>query len=67
MSPALAKMWIALTSMAFMSISVFSIYLSRYKVKNKALKAALTLIAFVLMVAAGLIVLFVVFSGPTPE
>ncbi|MCZ0754430.1 DUF2768 domain-containing protein [Anoxybacillus sp. J5B_2022] len=67
MSPALAKMWIALTSMAFMFISVFSIYFSRYKVKNKIIKAALALIAYVLMILAGIIIIFVVFSGPTPE
>lgn len=67
MSPALAKMWIALTSMAFMFISVFSIYFSRYKAKNKIVKLVLALIAYVLMIFAGIIIIFVVFSGPTPE
>ncbi|ANB58472.1 hypothetical protein GFC29_1490 [Anoxybacillus sp. B7M1] len=67
MSPGLAKMWIAITSMVFMFISVFSIYISRYKVKNKAVKAVLALIAYILMILAGIIIIFVVFSGPTPE
>jgi hypothetical protein len=67
MSPGLAKMWIALTSMAFMFISVFSIYFSRYKAKNKFVKFVLALIAYVLMILAGIIIIFVVFSGPTQE
>ncbi|HZG60282.1 MAG TPA: DUF2768 domain-containing protein [Anoxybacillus sp.] len=67
MSPALVKMWIALASMAFMFISVFSIYFSRYKAKNKLLKFISALIAYVLMILAGLIIIFVVFSGPVQE
>lgn len=50
-----------------MFISVFSIYFSRYKVKNKMVKLVLALIAYVLMIFAGIIIIFVVFSGPTPE
>ncbi|WP_044748044.1 DUF2768 domain-containing protein [Bacillus alveayuensis] len=67
MSPALVKMWIALASIAFMFISVFSIYFSRYKTKNKLLKFISALIAYVLMILAGLIIIFVVFSGPVQE
>ncbi|KYD31791.1 hypothetical protein B4110_2347 [Parageobacillus toebii] len=67
MSPALAKMWIAITSMVFMFISVFSIYISRYKAKNKIIRFILAFIAYVLMILAGIIIIFVVFSGPTPE
>jgi hypothetical protein len=67
MSPALAKMWIAITSMVFMFISVFSIYISRYKAKNKMIRFILAFIAYVLMILAGIIIIFVVFSGPTPE
>ena len=33
-SPGLMKMWIALTAMGFMFISVFSVYFSRYKLKG---------------------------------
>jgi Protein of unknown function (DUF2768) len=67
MSPALAKMWIAITSMVFMFIAVFSIYISRYKAKNKMIRFILAFIAYVLMILAGIIIIFVVFSGPTPE
>jgi hypothetical protein len=67
MSPALAKMWIAITSMVFMFISVASIYISRYKVKNKIIRFILAFIAYILMILAGIIIIFVVFSGPTPE
>jgi hypothetical protein len=67
MSPGLAKMWIAITSMVFMFISVFSIYISRYKAKNKIIRFILAFIAYVLMILAGIIIIFVVFSGPTPE
>ncbi|MBM7701712.1 DUF2768 domain-containing protein [Metabacillus iocasae] len=67
MSPALMKMWISLGSMGFMFISVFSIYLSRYVIKNRIVKTILAIIAYALMVVAGIIIFFVVFSGPTPE
>lgn len=67
MSPALAKMWIAVASMVFMFISVFSIYISRYKAKNKMIRFILALIAYIFMILAGIIIIFVVFSGPTPE
>ncbi|WP_110112981.1 DUF2768 domain-containing protein [Bacillus sp. CGMCC 1.16541] len=67
MSPALMKMWISLGSMGFMFISVLSIYLSRYVIKNRILKTIIAFIAYVLMILAGIIIFFVVFSGPTPE
>lgn len=67
MSPALEKMWIAIASMVFMFISVFSIYISRYKATNKIIRFIFALIAYVLMILAGIIIIFVVFSGPTPE
>ena len=67
MSPALMKMWIALASMAFMFISVFSVYLSRYKLKNRVLKFIFSFIGFVFMILAGIIIIFVVFSGPVQE
>ncbi|TYR82579.1 DUF2768 domain-containing protein [Priestia megaterium] len=65
MSPALLKMWISLGSIAFMFISVFSIYFSRYKIKNRLFKFVLAFIAYILMILAGFIVVMVVFSGPT--
>lgn len=65
-SPGLMKMWIALTSMGFMFISVFSIYFSRYKLKG-ILKMIFTAMSFIFMVLAGILILLVVFTGPVPE
>lgn len=62
---ALTKMWISFFSMGFMFVAIISIYLSRYKISNKVLKFITALIAYVLMIVAGLIMIFVVFSGPT--
>ncbi|ASS91753.1 MAG: DUF2768 domain-containing protein [Bacillaceae bacterium] len=66
MSEGLMKMWIALTAMAFMFIAVFSIYLSRFKLKG-FLKSITAVIAYFFMILAGIIIFFVVFSGPTSE
>ncbi|MGD6878216.1 DUF2768 domain-containing protein [Bacillus infantis] len=67
MSPALMKMWVSLASMGFMFISILMIYLSRYKLNNKSLKFISALVAYLLMIVSGLIILFVVLSGPTNE
>jgi hypothetical protein len=66
MSPGLIKMWFALSSMGFMFISVFSIYLSRYKLKG-FLKTLTAIIAYIFMILAGMIIFLVVFSGPVDE
>jgi len=67
MSQGLIKMWIALASMGFMFIAVFSIYLSRFKLKNSFWKVLFTIIAYIFMLLAGIIIFFVVFSGPVNE
>jgi hypothetical protein len=64
MISALDKMWISFAAMIFMFISIITIYLSRYKLKG-VLKAITAFIAYILMILAGLIILFVVLSGPT--
>ncbi|WP_409298061.1 DUF2768 domain-containing protein [Peribacillus sp. SCS-26] len=64
MTPALQKMWISFAAMGFMAISILIIYLSRYKLKG-FLKIVTAVIAYVLMISAGLIMLLVVLSGPT--
>ncbi|WP_243386501.1 DUF2768 domain-containing protein [Bacillus kexueae] len=66
MTPALMKMWIALASMGFMFISVFSIYLSRFKLKG-FWRILFSIIAYIFMILAGIIIFFVVFSGPVNE
>jgi hypothetical protein len=64
LSPALMKMWVSFAGMGFMFLSLISLYFSRYKLKG-FFKVVTALIAYVLMIAAGLIIFLVVFSGPT--
>lgn len=64
MTPALQKMWISFIAMGFMVISIFLIYLSRYKLKG-IWRVLTAIIAYILMILAGLIILIVVLSGPT--
>ncbi|RFU65548.1 DUF2768 domain-containing protein [Peribacillus glennii] len=64
MTPALQKMWISFAAMIFMFISILMIYFSRYKLKG-ILRVLTAVIAYILMISAGLIILFVVLSGPT--
>ncbi|MDQ0218998.1 DUF2768 domain-containing protein [Peribacillus cavernae] len=64
MTPALQKMWISFAAMFFMFISILSIYFSRYKLKG-FLRVFTAIIAYILMISAGLIILFVVLTGPT--
>ncbi|RSD26490.1 DUF2768 domain-containing protein [Mesobacillus subterraneus] len=66
MSPALMKMYISFFGMGCMIASLFAIYLSRFKLKG-FFKVATAIIAYVLMITAGLIIFLVVFSGPTSE
>lgn len=65
MSPSLMKMWISLASMGFMFLSIIMIYFSRYKLKNGFLKLVTAIIAYILVVLSGIIIVLVVFSGPT--
>lgn len=67
MSPSLMKMWISLSSMGFMFISIILIYLSRFKLKNGVLKFITALIAYVLMIVSGIIIFLIVFGGPTSD
>ncbi|MDQ0271089.1 DUF2768 domain-containing protein [Cytobacillus purgationiresistens] len=67
MSPGLMKMWISLASMGFMFIAIILIYLSRFKMKNGAIKLVTALFAYGFMVVSGIIIFLVVFSGPVPE
>jgi L-asparagine transporter-like permease len=64
MTPALQKMWISFAAMIFMLISIIAIYFSRYKLKG-FLRVFIAIFAYILMILAGLIILFVVLSGPT--
>lgn len=65
MSLSMLKMWISIGAMGFMFISIIMIYLSRYKVKNGVIKFITAFIAYVLLIFSGLIIFYVVVSGPT--
>ncbi|MDZ5471194.1 DUF2768 domain-containing protein (plasmid) [Bacillus sp. 31A1R] len=67
MSPAMLKMWVSLGAMGFMFISIIMIYLSRFKIKNGVLKFISALLAYSFMIVSGIVIFFVVFSGPTNE
>jgi len=63
----LLKMWFALGSMGLMFLAVIAIYISRYKFKNRFLKLLTSFVAYTCMLISGVIVFFVVFSGPVNE
>ncbi|WP_425414965.1 DUF2768 domain-containing protein [Pseudobacillus wudalianchiensis] len=64
MSAAMMNMWISFAGMGLMIFSVFAIYVSRYKFKNVVLKAISALLAYACMIIGGLIMVYIVFSGP---
>lgn len=66
MTPGMLKMYISFFGIAFMFLSVVLIYFSRYKLKG-FFKTITAIIAYILMILAGLIIFFVVFSGPVAD
>lgn len=66
MTPGMLKMYISFFGIGFMFLSVVLIYLSRYKLKG-IFKMITAVIAYILMILAGLIIFFVVFSGPVAD
>lgn len=65
MSASMLKMWISFAGMGLMIVAIFSIYVSRYKIKNGVIKSMTALFAYLCMAMGGLIVAYVVLSGPT--
>ncbi len=65
MSPSMLKMWVSFAGMGLMIVAIFSIYISRYKFSNGILKGVTALFAYLCMIVGGLIVAYVVLSGPT--
>ncbi|MCM3114639.1 DUF2768 domain-containing protein [Neobacillus sp. MER 74] len=61
MSPAMLKMWISIAGMGFMFLAIITIYLSRYKLKG-VLRIATAIIAYLLMIIAGITLLIVFFT-----
>ncbi|SFA98403.1 MULTISPECIES: DUF2768 domain-containing protein [unclassified Bacillus (in: firmicutes)] len=64
MSPALFKMWISLAAMGMMFLAIITIYFSRYKLKG-FFRLITAFIAYAFMIVSGIIIVIVVFSGPT--
>ncbi|MBM7648002.1 glucan phosphoethanolaminetransferase (alkaline phosphatase superfamily) [Bacillus ectoiniformans] len=65
MSPAMLKMWVSLIGMGLMFVAIVAIYISRYKVKHGFIRAITAIIAYLCMIVGGIIMVYVVFSGPT--
>ncbi|QHE63800.1 DUF2768 family protein [Rossellomorea vietnamensis] len=59
------KMWISFASMGFMFLAILTIYFSRYKIKQKFLRFITAFMAYILMIAGGLMMIYIVLSGPT--
>ncbi|MCA0172094.1 MULTISPECIES: DUF2768 domain-containing protein [Bacillaceae] len=64
MSPALIKMWVALSALGLMFIAVMAIMLSRTKLKG-FFRILVSTFAYLCMFVAGILMLLVVFTGPT--
>lgn len=65
MSLSMQKMWISIIGMILLAIAMFAIYISRYKLKNTALKIILSIFAWLCLIVGGIIVAFIVLAGPT--
>ncbi|MEG9297866.1 DUF2768 domain-containing protein [Mangrovibacillus sp. Mu-81] len=59
------KMWISFASMGFMFFAILMIYFSRYKIKQKFIRFITAFMAYILMIAGGLMMIYIVLSGPT--
>ncbi|MBM6619874.1 DUF2768 domain-containing protein [Bacillus suaedaesalsae] len=66
MSSGLIKMWFSFGSMGLMFLAIITIMLSRYKLKG-IFKWVTSFLAYSFMIIAGLIMIFVVLSGPVSE
>nr|WP_071459976.1 DUF2768 domain-containing protein [Bacillus mediterraneensis] len=64
MSTGLMKMYISFAGMFAMGLSLVFLYLSRYKLSG-ILKVFSAIVAYILMIFAGLVIFMVVMSGPT--
>lgn len=61
MSPGMLKMWISVAGIALMFLAIFTIYLSRYKVKG-IFRAITAILAYLFMIIAGIILFIVLFT-----
>lgn len=66
MSPSMLKMWISFAGMILLILAIGLIWLSRYKLKG-LLSGVVSVLAYVSLILGGLIILYIVFSGPTGQ
>lgn len=64
MSISMLKMYISFAGMLFLFIAIGLIWLSRYKLKG-FFAGIVSLLAYISLVLGAIIILFVVFTGPT--
>lgn len=65
MSLSMLKMWISFAGMIFLFLAFGLILLSRYKLKQGFLKFLTAFFAYIFLFLGGIIILYIVFSGPT--
>lgn len=64
MSLAMLKMYVSFAGMIFLFLALGLILLSRYKLKG-FFAGIVSFLAYIFLILGGLIILYIVFSGPT--
>ena len=64
MSTSMLKMWISFAGMILLMLAIGLILLSRYKLKGW-LAGIVSVLAYLSLIIGGLIIIYIVFSGPT--
>lgn len=64
MSISMLKMYISFAGMLFLILAIGLIILARYKL-NGFLAGLVSFLAYIFLILGGLIILYIVFSGPT--
>ncbi|WP_174613611.1 DUF2768 family protein [Virgibacillus ihumii] len=64
MSQSMLNMWISFIGMALLLLSIGLILLSRHKLRGW-LAGIVSLLAYLSLILGGIIILYIVFSGPT--
>lgn len=64
MTESMLNMWISIAGMVFLILAMGLIVLSRYKLKG-ILAIIVSLFAYASLFLGGIIILYIVFSGPT--
>jgi len=64
MSESMLNMYISFAGMIFMFLAIGLIMLSRFKLKG-LISGIVAILAYIFMILAGIIIFYIVFSGPT--